>query len=333
MQTIQIRKFGPGFVLSYNDIEIGLDTGLQGHVTLLSHAHADHITNLGLANQVVATDATIDTFRARGGRVSWKHIPLNYGERLDLPGVRVQALNAGHVLGSTMFLLIYDNGMRVLYTGDYNTEDSIVHTAAQPVHADVLITETTYGSPRWVFPERSEIHKRITERVITTIEEGRIPILNAYSLGKAQEAIALLQRQKITTVTGNYTIERVNNAYSKYGVAIKNVPIDSDEFRDHIESGCAIVSSQPYQTIRRAENLASLGRYELANRSQIINLTGWALHDFIGNDIPLSAHCDFHELIAFIKGVDARIVYCFTGYANEFSGHLADIGINAIPLE
>ncbi len=333
MNAVKIYKHGPGFILSYMGIDIGLDTGAPRTMTLLSHAHADHITNLGRAFQVVATDATIDTFRARGGSVSWEHISLDYGQTLDFHGIEITSLNAGHVLGSTMFLIKYGDGLSVLYTGDYNTEDSIVHKAAEPVPADVLITEATYGSPQWVFPERLEIHKAITERVVSIIESGRLPILYAYSLGKAQEAIALLQKQKILTITGNYTIEKVNKAYNKYGANLKSISPDSPHVHEYIDMGCAIISSQPRSTIRRIEKQANLGKYEIENKSQVVNLTGWSLNDFSGNNFPLSAHCDFNRLVRFVQEVGARVVYCFTSNANEFSQHLSHMNINAVPLE
>jgi hypothetical protein len=47
----------------------------------------------------------------------------------------------------------------------------------------------------------------------------------------------------------------------------------------------------------------------------------------------LSAHSDFLGLLKFAKDVDPKVVYCFTENAREFSGHLAEAGLNAVPLE
>lgn len=63
-------------------------------------------------------------------------------------GIRVTASAAGHVLGAAMFTIEID-GARVLYTGDYSTEQDrhlipgSVPTGRPP---DVLIVESTFGT-------------------------------------------------------------------------------------------------------------------------------------------------------------------------------------------
>lgn len=88
--------------------------------------------------------------------VSWSTIlSFDFEQEILLPpsststtSVRFTSFAAGHVLGACMFL-IEIAGVRVLYTGDYSTEeDRHLVPAKVPVwenKPDVMICESTYG--------------------------------------------------------------------------------------------------------------------------------------------------------------------------------------------
>ncbi len=333
MNSIKLTTKGSGFALRYGDVKFCLDTSERGATTLLSHAHADHTGTLDKAIRVIATNGTIDTLKARGGTPTWEHVPIEYGDSLMTSGVKISCLNAGHVLGSSMFLITFRDGLRVLYTGDFNVVDSIVHKAAQSVDVDVLITEATYGIPRWAFPDRLETHEKIVNQADKVIVSGGIPLFRAYSLGKAQEAIALLQNNGMEVVSGNWSIDEVCRVYNEHGAGLEHVSMRSGNIRELLEKGCAIVSAHPDHTMRNLEKkVGSTFVKRLRNRISEYNLSGWTLEK-AGTGFPLSAHSDFNGLIEFAKEVNPRVAYCFTGHATKFAGYLAEEGINAVPLE
>ncbi|MHA1960544.1 MAG: hypothetical protein ACW99U_09945 [Candidatus Thorarchaeota archaeon] len=334
MSALSLTMHGSGIVIRYQGAKIALDTGLHGELTLLSHSHMDHVSDLGKAAKVVTTKGTLDTYVARSGKAGWESILLDFGDSYMSKGVEITPLNAGHVLGSSMFLMKFRNGLRVLYTGDYNNVDSIVHHAAKPVSADVLITEATYGSPYWIFPKRKTIHDDIVSRARKILEEGRIPVFKAYSLGKAQEALALLNREKLAAISGNPTTLKVNRVYADHGAELSLLSIDSEEASDLLEAGCAIVSSHTGHTVRNLRKVIGDKRAsQIEMKLEFLNLSGWVLGDSIDRGFPLSAHTDFRGLIRFSKDVNPRVVYCFTDKAHEFSTHLMDEGLKAVPLE
>ncbi|UCE11158.1 MAG: hypothetical protein JSW61_04255 [Candidatus Thorarchaeota archaeon] len=334
MSSLNVVKHGSGIVIRYQGLKIALDTSLPGRLTLLSHSHMDHISDLSDAAKVVTTKGTIDTYLARNGRVRWENIVVDYGDSYMSKGVEITPLNAGHVLGSSMFLLKFRDGLRLLYTGDFNNVDSIVHQAAEPTDADVLITEATYGSPYWVFPDRKSIHEDIVSRARMILSEDRIPVFQAYSLGKAQEALALLHRENLDAIGGNPPILEVNKVYCDYGAKLSLLSIDSANAFELLDSGCVIVSSHPGHTLRNLRRLVGDRKArEIEMRIEILNLSGWVLGNSIDTGFPLSAHTDFQGLIRFAKDVNPRVVYCFTDKANEFSTHLMDEGLKAVPLE
>ena len=249
-------------------------------------------------------------------------------------GVNITALNAGHVLGSSMFLMEFNDDLRVLYTGDFNNVDSLVHAAAKPVEADVLITEATYGKPEWIFPERKGVYHNILDTATTIMDDGRIPVFNAYSLGKSQEAIALLQSGGFRVITGNSSIDNVCHVYKKHGIDLRHYTLRSREIEEMLKSGAVVVSSSIKHTI---QNLQRILDKRVANHfekhMELYSLSGWTLGKFRERGFPLSAHTDFRGLMDFAKSVNPRVAYVFTDNAREFSSYLSEEGVNAVPLE
>ncbi len=334
MVSLRVVKHGTGIHLTYGEVDLAFDAGMRGIPTLLSHAHSDHIGGLELANHVIATKGTIDTFLARGGRIEARTSLVKFGETIGQVGVYITAMNAGHVLGSTMYKLEFEDGMTVLYTGDFNVVDSVVHVGAVPTHADVLIMEATYGTPRWKFPRRTEVHEQILDTARDLMEWGRIPIFQAYSLGKAQEAIALLRNEGITVISGNPAIDLVSDVYIAHGKNLDYISINSGDAKAALKAGCAIVSSSPKFTMSNiGKALGTSYRKDITRRMEGYNLSGWTLGEIKNSGFPLSAHTDFPNLIGFAEKVEPKIVYCFTSNAEELSGHLTKHGINAVPLE
>jgi Cft2 family RNA processing exonuclease len=334
MPSLKAVRRGTGIHLRYGEVQLALDTGIPGLTTLLSHAHSDHIGDLHLAKQVITTQETLDALAARGEKVTQEIRNVRYNETLGQIGAYITPLNAGHVIGSAMFKIEFDDGLSVLYTGDFNAVDSIVHVAAEPVHADVLITEATYGTPQWIFPDRSAIHHDIVNTAKRIIEQGRIPIFRAYSLGKAQEAIALLQNANIEVLSGNQAIDAVCEVYNRYGVELHYSSLESKRARNSLQEGCAVVTSAARHAFANVKKMLgkSFAR-DLERRKETFNLSGWTLGEYKNGGFPLSAHTDFPGLLKFAEAVEPRIAYCFTDNAGVLSSHLAKKGINAVPLE
>jgi putative mRNA 3-end processing factor len=334
MPTLNVKKNGTGVLLQYGDIKLAFDTGIKGETTLLSHSHSDHIRGLKQASHIIATKATFDTWYARSSETASNTSIVNIGDMFGQIGVNITLLNAGHVLGSTMFYLEFDDGLTVLYTGDFNNVDSLVHKAAVPIEVDVLITEATYGTPSWIFPDRKEVYNRILNAAERAIEEGHTPVFNAYSLGKSQEAIALLQSGGFRVISGNRSIDNVCKVYKNHGVDLRYYSLKSANVSNALESGAVLVSSSFRHTLIMAKHyLDSKSIERLEHKTEAYNLSGWSVGKFAERGFPLSAHSDFEGLLNFATSINPRVAYVFTENARVFSNHLSDAGINAVPLE
>jgi putative mRNA 3-end processing factor len=334
MSTLNVVKHGSGFLIEYGKTRLALDTGMKGETTLLSHSHADHIQGVRNASHVFGTAGTFDTWRARSGKPFRSKTVLKHGETFSQLDVDITSLNAGHVLGSSMFHIEFKGGPNVLYTGDFNNVDSLVHSAAKPINVDVLITEATYGAPQWVFPKREKTHSNIIEAARRALEEQRIVIFHAYSLGKAQEAIALLQDEAFQVISGNVSIDNVCKAYQKHGIELHHHNLGDILNFNLLEEGGVIVSSSIHHTMQKMLKILDIGsRGELENRVDSYSLSGWTLGKYTMKGFPLSAHSDFKGLIDFAASVEPRVAYCFTDNAMILSDHLRERGVQAVPLE
>ncbi|BGP48639.1 endoribonuclease ysh1 [Rhodotorula kratochvilovae] len=107
--------------------------------------------------------------------------------------VRFTSFAAGHVLGACMFLLEIA-GARVLYTGDYSTEEDR-HLVPAKVPSwerppDVMICESTYGVQS--HEPRLEKEAQFTGLVQSILKRGGRVLLPVFALGRAQELLLIL---------------------------------------------------------------------------------------------------------------------------------------------
>ena len=158
----------------------------------MSHAHFDHYAahQTFICSEATAIIANV-RFRVAKSRIEAHTLRKVWEER----GFEIRLLPAGHIFGSAMIHLTRkSDGATLLYTGDFKIRAGLTAEAAEFLPADIFITETTFGLPMYVFPPEEEIQKQILGFVRSAIEEGEVPVLFGYSLGKAQEAIALLEK-------------------------------------------------------------------------------------------------------------------------------------------
>ncbi len=328
LNKISVKEYNGGFVVEYGKTRIGLDSCPDSGIALISHSHMDHVAGFSGKCKKYATLETIKTFKARNKRKKLDITEVEIGDTIEFQSTTIEILNAGHVLGSSMFRIIFDNGHSVLYTGDFNIVDSLVHKGAKPVEADVLVLDATYGRPEYVFPERPQIYSEIIQTVENILERGLIPIFKAYSLGKSQEIIALLNYMGIPVITGNKTIDNVNEVYIEAGIELEYNPLEESEHLLHGDSAIVVANTNSmHQRIRRLfGNDVSLN---VRGKSVLIDLTGWSLlkTQYGTQGFPLSAHTDFPGLIEFTQKVAPEIVYPFTENAYIFSRILQHRGI------
>jgi putative mRNA 3-end processing factor len=157
---------------------------------VITHAHADHARPGH--EHVLATPETLAIMRTRMGpeRAGGVQQALRYHEPLNLNGVTLTLIPAGHVLGAAQILLEYQNA-RAVISGDYKRQPDPTCAPFEPVDCDVFITEATFGLPIFRHPgAESEIHRLLAS---VALFPERTHVIGAYALGKCQRLIATLR--------------------------------------------------------------------------------------------------------------------------------------------
>jgi len=283
----------------------------------ISHAHGDHIAR---HNKIICTPETARILSLRMKKPIFDTIP--FFRKKKIGDASITLFPAGHILGSAQ--LYYESGgTSLLYTGDFRTGPS--RTAESFIYhsCDILIMETTFGNPKYVFPPRKKTETELLALIREKLKKGITPVVFVYPLGKAQEVLHLLSHAKIP-VAVHPAILRYVAVYEKLGVKFG----DFTGLKKNRDLGQVLLMPTMF---RKSKYLDSI------ENKFTMYLSGWAMdayapHHFgVDQVIPYSDHADFQELLNFVDHVHPQIVYCTHGFSG-FTGILRDRGFDARSL-
>lgn len=308
--------FDRGVFLPAHDL--WLDSQKSKRLAFVSHAHSDHAAR---HTATVATPATIDLMRLRMGPLKGDLIPLAFGDTRDFGSFSIRLIPAGHVLGSAQCLIESEAGT-LLYTGDFKLRKGATSGAAEFRRARTLVMETTFGLPKYVFPPDAEVIAAILDFCRAALAENEVPVLLAYSLGKAQEVLHALTQAGIATMP-HPSISRLLPAYERAGFLFPGLA----DWEPSSASGHVIVcppnARSPLDVIPKM-------------RTAVI--TGWALDSSTVHRsrceaaFPLSDHAGYDDLLRHVENVSPDRVLTLHGFAQEFARDLRARGIEAWAL-
>lgn len=299
-------KLRDGIVIRLNSGEriVADGSAPDGDLNVLSHAHGDHLYSEP-PTSVICSETTAALAAARRAEISRPTV-------VEHP--RVELLKAGHIPGSRAALLSGDT-TSVLYTGDISTRDRFYLEGFDPVSADILVIEATYGKPEYDLPDQKETEAEFVEWLNETRESPVIAF--GYTLGRAQELIKLGERSDRDRVYVTDAIASLNEVITEEC----GVTFDTEEYRQEttLEAGDLLVL--PAQTNR----LAFVDQIVDETGAIKVGVSGWAVDSSYkfrgGYDVtfPLSDHCDFGELLAVVDQVDPEQVYTNHGFAVDLA--------------
>lgn len=296
----------------------GRRTGRNTHV-FITHAHADHTYGFRSSAKKYATPETIAIYKRLDRRRLDDLVTVKLNQAIKVGNINVTPINAGHMLGSTQFL-VETPEKKVLYTGDINCVDTLTTEAAQVDECDELITEATYGDPFYIFPSRHRIYARIVEWAAAQAKKGRSPVFQVYAAGKAQEIVKLFNIYTTLPVVTNSFISKVNDAHTEFGVKLN--------YEDASREGKIPRRPHIFVTTYRDDSASS-------EESARAVATGWALKMPSRGlaSFPLSSHADFRQLVHYARATKAKRIYIYTGYVDVFANYLGKkLGVAARPL-
>lgn len=292
---------------------------VKADYTFVSHAHMDHVERPHPKTKVLASKETVLLARARG---------VELGQNTHQPPESVALLDSGHILGARA-LYIQDE---LLYTGDAAGRERAFMHKCKTKKAKVLITETTFGDPRYIFPPLDQTVKLVNEMIATTFDKGRPVVLMGYPLGKSQILSYLFSSWNPFFV--HESVAQMNEIYRESGIPLKEGARAVSRTLDELPQGPWVMVA-PMMSSRNKLAVKLKKEYGAV----LAAFSGWAVErgygGYLGADysFPLSDHCDFAELLRLVEEVSPETVYTTHGFTNEFARTLRREGFDAKPLD
>jgi DNA ligase-1 len=260
--------------------------------------------------------------RARQGLAGVEHV-LDFGETRELRGAGFTLLPAGHVHGSAQLHLETGDGS-LLYTGDFKLRAGLSSERIAWRSADTLIMETTFGKPEFVFPPTEEVLADVVKFCREALEDGEVPVLLGYSLGKAQEILCAVAAAGLKPM--------LHGAVAKMTRIYRDLVPDFPDFAEYKASevdGHVLICPPSVRGSRMIQRI---------KKRRVAMLTGWAMtpgavHRYqVDAAFPLSDHAGYDDLLKYVELVQPQRVLTLHGYASEFARDLRERGIEAWSL-
>jgi Cft2 family RNA processing exonuclease len=292
----------------------------------ISHAHRDHTgAFIDTRKTKYSTKETIALFEAITQKKVKNVISCAYGKPLRVHQSELKIINSGHVFGSGS-LLLKEDAVTFFYTGDFNFTDTLTQKAITPQECDIMVVETTYGRPNFIFPPREDVYDSIVDWAAKTIMEGDLPCILVYPVGKAQEVTKLFNLYTSIPVVTHPSITRTNSTINTFGwdLTYYDLSREGEELVKSKSCVCLFPTSYHPRTLKMVYRCA-----------RVAIVTGWALSfgkRSADDSFVLSSHADYSQLMQFIRACKPKKIFTIHGYAEDFANKLKRDGIEANPL-
>ncbi len=288
---------------------------------LITHGHADH-SRYGSTTYLTHRDS-LPIIQHRLGNVNIKGV--DYNETLIKNGVKVSFHPAGHLLGSAQ-IRVEHKGEVWVASGDYKTTPDPIAEDFEPVKCHTFITECTFGLPVYNWPDEKQ--------VITAIEEwwkenqvlGKASLLSAYSLGKAQRILALVN-EAIGPIYCHGAVSAMNEVFRKSNHLRSSATYLDDSIPKTARSRSLIIA--PPSAIGSSW-ARKLGPISVGTASGWMMLRGSKRRQNVDRGFVFSDHADWAGLNDAIKATEASRIVCTHGYTGVFSQWLNEKGYEAL---
>jgi putative mRNA 3-end processing factor len=353
---------------------------------LLSHAHLDHCGFVPtLSCEMYETAATLEqahllledsikVLKERGLPLKFtlkdikkmKEVIVTYGQRFEIENVEVEVFDAGHIPGSSGFLLEY-RGKKIFYTGDFKLKETRLLNGAHfdvEEHVDVLIMEATYAYQE--HPPRKIVEEKLVRIIKETIERDGNVVIPVFAVGRAAEILLVLYEhnvkypiyldgmaKKAVEITLRYP-ELLKDHSALKRAMDRVIPIYTLQDRKLALKNPSIIVTTSGM-LNGGPVVYFLKRLKNDERSSLV-FTGFQVPGTPGREVldkkvfdngkerfeikmdvhflDFSAHAGREELLKLVKDLNPeKIVVVHSDYAEEFAYELREKGYRAIAPE
>jgi putative mRNA 3-end processing factor len=288
---------------------------------IITHAHGDH-ARWGSRSYLGSREGE-RVMRTRLGADA-RIRAVDFGETLEINGVRVSLHPAGHILGSAQ-VRVEHRGEVWVVSGDYKTEADPTCTPFEPVRCHTFVTESTFGLPIYRWRPDREVFAGIDAWWRRNAEEGRASLLFGYALGKAQRLLAGID-PSIGPIYTHGAVERLTEDYRATGIALPPTRSPMTEPRRHDWGGAMVVappSAHGTPWMRR------FGAASTAFASGWMRVRGHRRRRAVDRGFVLSDHVDWPSLLSAVAATGAECVWVTHGYREPVVRWLREHGLQA----
>lgn len=301
-----------------------IDPGRPVDLAVITHAHADH-ARPGMG-AYLATPLTAPVLRHRLGDVRIE--VMGYCERRRIGDATVSFHPAGHVPGSAQ-VRVEVGGQVWVVSGDYKLVADGLSTPFEPVACHAFISECTFGLPVFRWPDPAGLAADINRWWAGNAAAGRVSLIGAYSLGKAQRVLAALD-PGIGPILTHPAVEGVTAVLRGAGLVLPATQAVTPDLAIRDWPG-ALVVAPPQAT---ADAWARrFGDAAVAVASGWMALRGLRRRRGADRGFVMSDHADWDGLNAAIAATGAERVYVTHGYTVPFRRWLQGQGHDARLIE
>lgn len=291
---------------------------------VITHAHADH-ARAGHAHYLCAASGA-DVLRHRLGDVSVDRV--RYGETVTVGDVTVSLHPAGHIPGSAQVRMAH-RGQVAVVSGDYKVTADGLSEPFEPVACHTFVSECTFGLPVFRWPDQNVVFDEIRHWWQANRADGKLSVLAAYSLGKAQRLISGLAGGD-APVFVHATIDATNAVLRGAGFKFPETRrLDPETTKQDVAGGLLIVPPAASD----AAWIKKLGPASRAFASGWMAVRGIRRRRGVDRGFVMSDHADWSGLNEAITATGADEVFVTHGYTGVFSRWLTTQGMNCGVVE
>jgi putative mRNA 3-end processing factor len=287
---------------------------------LVTHGHADHARWGHRA--YLATDAAAPVLRHRLGEIALDTV--GYGETRTIGDARVSFHPAGHVPGSAQ-IRVEVGGEIWVVTGDYKLEPDGFSEPYDQLRCHAFISECTFGLPIFRWRPQADIAAQIADWWRDSARDGRTAVLGAYSLGKAQRLLSMLDPAH-GPILCHPAIEGTNAVLRAQGYPLPATVRATADITAKTHPGALVIAPPAAMA---GTWLKRFGPVSTAFASGWMALRGVRRRRAADRGFVISDHADWAGLNAAITATGAERVYVTHGYTDVFARWLCDQGLDA----
>jgi len=293
---------------------------------LITHAHSDH-ARAGMKSYLTAQSG-VNVLRERIG-LDASVSGIVFGEQRKIGDVTVSFHPAGHLLGSSQ-IRVEHRGRVCVVTGDYKIAPDVSCEAFEPVRCDHLITEATFGLPVYRWKESAEVFSEINHWWRDNQSDGRVSVLFAYSLGKAQRVLCGID-PSIGPIGVHGAVDKMLPHYKAAGRPIpQTVKATADS--KNLLKGCGLIVAPG--SVQNTPWLRNFAPYSLAFASGWMAIRGHRRRRALDRGFVVSDHVDWQGILQAVDASGAETVGVTHGYADPLVRWLKEEkGLNAYEVK